>query len=91
MIPECPNTEDFIINKAPALGRLGKRLSREEEFIFNFEMQERTREVKRRLLSRTTNGEVEYESVFLPPAVGFEEGNAEPKSAPEANEPAKVQ
>ena len=51
MVPDRPNQEDVIINKC-----LGKRLSREDEFLFEFEQQERMREVKRRLLEKNSNG-----------------------------------
>ena len=47
MVPERPNAEDVIINRL-----VGKRLSREEEFMFEYDTQERTREVKRRLLEK---------------------------------------
>ena len=47
MVPERPNAEDVIINRL-----VGKRLSREEEFVFEYDTQERTREVKRRLLEK---------------------------------------
>ena len=57
MVPERPNTEDIIINK-----KLGKRLTRDEEFVFEFEKQEKTREVKRRLLQRSSNGNLALDS-----------------------------
>jgi hypothetical protein len=33
MVPERPNAEDIIINRL-----VGKRLSREEEFVFEYDM-----------------------------------------------------
>jgi len=60
MVPERPNTEDILINKS-----LGKRLTREDEFIFDFELQERTRAVKRRFLDKWTPGLAESEDALL--------------------------
>jgi hypothetical protein len=56
MVPDHPSKEDIIINKM-----LGKRLSREEEFVFEYETQEKTREVKRKLLQRSSNGSLNFE------------------------------
>jgi hypothetical protein len=57
MMPENPNKEDVIINK-----QLGKRLSHEQEYLFEFDVLEKTREIKRRLLSRNSNGDVNLDS-----------------------------
>jgi len=57
MVPERPSTEDIIINKM-----IGKRLTREEEFVFEYETQEKTRDVKRRLLQRSTNGSINLDA-----------------------------
>lgn len=59
MVPERPNAEDVIINRL-----VGKRLSREEEYLFEYEKQERTREVKRRLLEKhMPNGDLSVDLV----------------------------
>ena len=59
MVPERPTAEDVIINRL-----VGKRLSREEEYLFEYEKQERTREVKRRLLEKhMPNGDLSVDLV----------------------------
>lgn len=59
MVPERPNTEDVIINRL-----VGKRLSRDEEFLFDYEKQERTTEVKRRLLEKhMPNGDLSFDII----------------------------
>jgi len=60
MVPERPNAEDVIINRL-----VGKRLSREEEFVFEYDTQERTREVKRRLLEKhMPNGDLSFNLIL---------------------------
>ena len=60
MVPERPNAEDVIINRL-----VGKRLSREEEFVFEYDTQERTREVKRRLLEKhMPNGDLSFNLII---------------------------
>jgi hypothetical protein len=56
-MPDLPNREDIIINK-----QLGKRLSSESEYLFEFEILEKTREIKRKLLSKISNGAINLDS-----------------------------